>query len=107
MSTWPTLNDIPDQPDKRRAWIVYELRYHYGSLRKFAARIGVSQSAIMMALARPSVHIEGEISKALRLPGPALFPERYAADGTRRYEVRPQKRTKKSRYVHVQSAGRV
>lgn len=94
---------IPENPAKRRAWIIMELRYRYRSVRQFAERLGVSPSSVHGALDRPSAHIETAIADSLGVPARVLWPERYDGGG-RRHDVRPPKRSRPSRASHVQSA---
>ena len=68
--------------------------------------IGVANSSVEGALDLPSFHVENQIAKALGLPAPALFPERYGPDGERRHTLRPRKRNKAVSFPHVQSAER-
>lgn len=95
---------VPEEPTKRRAWIIMELRYRYRSVRQFADRIGVSPSSVHGAIDRPSAHIETAIADSLGVPARVLWPERYDSHG-RRHDVRPPKRSRARLAAHVQSAG--
>lgn len=80
--------DIPSNPYERASWVRHELRVRGKSFTSLARKLGVSRQAITQALYAPSAPAERALARALGVPVTKLFPERFAADGRRRHEVK-------------------
>lgn len=79
----------------RAAWIKHQLLHRSGlSIRKLAAKIGVTHSAVAATVnGTPNSHIEPEIAKHCGCVETWLFPEHYSANGERIRRVLPRQRT--------------
>ena len=78
----PTL--IPSDPQERATWIVRRLAEQGSSLAAVAHSLDVRRQAVSNTLMYPaSARIDEALAKALGLPAPTLFPERYDAEGKR------------------------
>lgn len=93
MATDQTPLDIPKEPVHRRAWVIYQLRLRGLSLRRLAAKAGVSQQAMSEALIRPHSHLEPVIAAAIELTVEQLFQERFDANGNRLIRTREMQRS--------------
>lgn len=92
----PTKNLLLD-PEKRRAWIVYQVSLTGGSLARVAEDAGVNRQTLYGVFQRPYPRMEKLIADALGLTPQALFPDRYNADGlpNRRRGRKPKNSTSK------------
>ena len=90
-------NDVPRDSERRRRWIVTELRLRGRSLSVLADEHGVNVSSVWAPLVRPSAYFENVIAQELGLTVQQLFPERFAANGTRLFPTRPQHETRSRR----------
>lgn len=68
-------------PQKRWAWVIYQLGLEGRSLAEVAAEAGVQRQTLYHAQKRPYPRMEKIIADALGLHPAQLFPERYDADG--------------------------
>lgn len=105
MSTELITFDIVQDPEKRRAWVVYQLRIRGNSLRKLGRVHNKSISAMSQALVAPSVNCENIIADALSIPVHQLFPERYTPRGRRLVTTRNSKSTTPLEIRHVEKRG--
>src|SRR6266404_9236015 len=92
MSIQTNTLDVPKEPARRRAWVVYQLRVRGSSLRRLALQERVSVSAIANALVMPPSHLEQPIAKALGLAVIDLFPEPFDDAGERIHRTRERQR---------------
>lgn len=106
MLTKTSINDVPKEPAKRRAWVIFQLRCRHSSFAKVARNLGVSTSAIAAAMSVPSERAEQAIAKEIGLRVEALFPERFDEQGNRLPQTRPanRSRARQRRNVQVQGA---
>lgn len=99
--------DMPQDPAHRWEWIKYQLRVSGCSCAELARQLDITDRAIRAVKHNPYPRIERAIAKQLDVEPISLWPERWNADGSpcrqrpNRAEVRPQKRTKDSRYGPV------
>lgn len=83
-------SEVPLHPYERRGWIATKLALLGLNQGKLADRIGCSRQTLGKCLIGPvSERIDISIAKALGLTPQQLFPERYAADGSRLHRVMP------------------
>ena len=85
----PPLNpkDVPQDANKRRAWIVVQLRARGLSLGSLSLRDGFSRNYFNQALYRPLFPAEVAIAEALGMTAAQLFPERFDRSGQRLHRV--------------------
>jgi len=76
----PTRRILAD-PDKRRAWCIYQLSLRGSSLAAVARGAGVSRQTLYVVFWRPYPRMEKIVADALGMRPQELFPERYDADG--------------------------
>jgi|GEM_PF-1562015 len=92
MANDKTTLDIPENPAERRAWVIYQLHIRGKSLRRLAAREGVTKQAMSAALVVPNSHLDPVIAAEIGLTAQELFPERFIGN-ERRGQTRPAQRT--------------
>jgi lambda repressor-like predicted transcriptional regulator len=80
-----------------------ELELRNLSLRKLAAREGVSHQAMSSALIAPSSHLQAVLAQALGLTVHQLFPEWYDEAGVRLGRTRSPQRSTGRRAGNVES----
>lgn len=80
---------VPNDPARRRLWIIAELQLAGTSLAAIARDLGRTPQAGSNALKAPSLSFEQEIARRLGVPVQKLFPDRYKPDGTRICRERP------------------
>lgn len=79
-------------PDKRRAWIIFQLKLQGRSLASVGRDYGVSRGAPKHALNFPYPRMERALAEAVNVPVYVLFPDRYAPNGERLIRMgRPKK----------------
>lgn len=84
-------------PEKRRAWVIYQLKLQGESLASVARKSGVTKQQTQKAMSAPYPRMEKVIADALGLKPQHLFPDRYDADGLpNRRMGRPKKSTTKT-----------
>jgi len=83
---------VPKDPAERRVWICVQLQRKGTSLRRLAAKAGVSHQAMSAALLRPSSHLEQALAAAIGLRPMELFPERFDLWGRRLVSTRQPQR---------------
>jgi len=84
------------QPDKRRAWIIYQVSLLGRSLAQIADDAGVSRQCLYQVFNRTYPRMEKVVADALGLAPKELWPERYDADGLPIYRMgRPKKSASK------------
>lgn len=99
-------------PDKRRAWVIYQLKLLGKNLASVARDAGVTKQQTQVAMGRPYPRMERFIANALGLAPQELFPERYDTDGLpNRHRGRPAQKSSvqhtsddRRRNVHTQRA---
>lgn len=72
---------IPQEPEKRRAWIKYQLELSGHSLSSLARELGVSRHAPKLALDKPYPRMERAIATKIGFPPEVIWPERYNEHG--------------------------
>ena len=87
----PTLYDILSDPEKRRAWIIYQLSLQDKNLSAIAAKAGKGRQTIYKALTHPYPKMEKLIADELGMLACDLFPERYTHGLPNRVMGRPKK----------------
>lgn len=81
-------------PDKRRAWVKYQVHLQGRSLAQVASDAGVKRSTLYAVFIKTYPRMEKVVADAVGLPPSVLFPERYDADGLPIYRMgRPKKST--------------
>lgn len=80
--------NIPNEALARAAWVQYQLKLRGLSLSRLARQHGWTPRVLSTALRVPSYPQEVALAEALELTVPQLFPDRYAADGTRLHIIR-------------------
>lgn len=80
-TTKKLLSDPTRNYERRRAWIIYQLKLRGESLASVARKSGRSRNATTRAMISPYPAAEKVIADALGLEPQELFPERYDADG--------------------------
>lgn len=75
------LSDPAGNYEKRRAWVIFQLKLRGKSLAALATECGVARQQAQKAMAIPYPRMEKQIAEALGLAPEELFPERYRADG--------------------------
>jgi Ner family transcriptional regulator len=70
---------VPKNPDKRRAWIKYQLELVDSSYADIARELGVTRAAVRKATWMSYPKMERAIAKKLGCRPEDLWPERYAA----------------------------
>lgn len=94
-------------PDKRRAWIIYQVSLQGRSLAQVAAEAGVSRQCLYQVFHRRYPRMERVLAAALNVAVEILWPERYDADGLplngRRlqHSIRRDRRTMHSRQNYM------
>jgi Ner family transcriptional regulator len=68
---------VPEDPDKRREWIKYQLKIRGISIAKLARTHNASRQAVSTALTRSNPRWEHVIAHALGTKPNSLWPERY------------------------------
>lgn len=68
-------------PEKRRAWVIYQLLLEGRSLAEVARGAGVKRQTLYHAFTRPYPRMEFIIASALGMTPQQLFAERYGSDG--------------------------
>ena len=106
MVTAINTTEVPKEPAKRRAWVIFQLKIRNTNMRRLARKWGVTPSAVQNALYVPSSHIESALAKVLGLTPQQLFPERFDSAGERLHVTMPAKRSRAGipRNVQVQRA---
>jgi Ner family transcriptional regulator len=106
MLTKTSTNDVPKEPAKRRAWVIFQLRCRHSSFAKIGRQLGISTSAVSAAMSMPSERAERAIAAEIGMPVETLFPERFDAQGNRLPQTRPANRSRARgrRNVQVQGA---
>ena len=82
---------VPTDQRERRVWIVGQLKIRGLSLRGLSLRFGYKDGYLHQALGVPVFNAEKIIAQALGTEPRILFPDRYAADGTRTCITLPMK----------------
>jgi lambda repressor-like predicted transcriptional regulator len=91
-----SLSDISRNPQKRRAWILYQLRLRGLTYTLIAQREGVSQQAVSAAASGSrSSHLQEILAGAIGVKVQDLFPEYYNDEGERIVRVREPQRDPK------------
>ena len=104
MSAAKSFLDIPTHPAERRAWILFRLKAKALSFRAVAKKNGCSPQALHdAARGVPMLRLERALAEAIDVDPIVLFPEHYAADGTRIPQVRGRHKTDKSGLSHTPS----
>lgn len=93
MSITIEINRLLADPEKRRAWVAFQLKLKGETFTGLARRIGVSRQAVRQAMYRPYPRMEKVIAEVLGLKPQVLFPERYDTEGL---SLRRMGRPKKS-----------
>lgn len=70
-------SNIPKEPEKRRAWIKYQLELSGHSLSSLARELGVSRHAPKLALDKPYPRMERAIATKIGFAPEVIWPERY------------------------------
>lgn len=83
MNRIDTTSPIFTDPDKRRAWVGFQLRMQGQTLADLARELSVSRNAPGAALRIPYPKMERAIAEAVGVAVHILFPERYSPDGER------------------------
>ncbi|MDH5785364.1 MAG: helix-turn-helix domain-containing protein [Chromatiales bacterium] len=109
-----TTRQLLRDPDKRRAWVKYQIHMLGSSMAQLAEEAGVSRQCLYQAFCKSYPRMEKVIADALELEPKVLWPERYDADGLPLYRMgRPKKSIsktvknntpKRGRNVHKQEA---
>lgn len=73
--------NIPQDVERRRDWIKYQLTIRDSSLAKIAKNNGVSRQVLSSALYSPAPRWESQIAKVIGLSATEIWPERYDKDG--------------------------
>ncbi len=73
--------NIPTDPNKRRAWIKYQLELAGYSLSSLARELGVSRHAPKLALDRPYPRMERAIAEKIGIAPHEIWTERYDENG--------------------------
>src|SRR3569832_1930162 len=68
-------------PQKRRAWVIYQLKLRGESLASIAVAAGVAKQQTQKAMSAPYTRMEKVIADALGMMPQELFPDRYTSDG--------------------------
>lgn len=76
-----TTRQLLRDPQKRRAWIHYQIGLLGLSVAEVGRQAGVSRQCIYQAFRKPYPRMEAILAEALDMPVQDLFPERYTADG--------------------------
>lgn len=76
----PTKQLLKD-PEKRRAWIIYQVNLQGRSLSDIARTAGVNRQTLYHVFLKPYPRMEAIIADALGLTPAQLWPERYDANG--------------------------
>ncbi len=77
-------SEVPPHIYDRRSWIAAKLARRGLSQGRLAAALGCSRQTLGQCLIAPkSARIDAGIAEAIGLTPQQLFPERYAADGSR------------------------
>ncbi len=89
-----TEKHIFSDPEKRRAWVLFQVKLQGRSLAQIGKENGIAtRQNIYETFRRPYPRIEKIIAEAVGLTAQELFPERYGPDGL---PNRPMGRPKKS-----------
>lgn len=80
---------IPEDTEKRREWIKYQLKIRGISIAKLAREHDVSRQALSTALVRSNPRWEYVISSALGVAPNAIWPERYEYAGRNKNIILP------------------
>jgi Ner family transcriptional regulator len=87
-----TIKAILSDPEKRRAWIIWQLSLKNMTCADLAREQGVTRNAVYAAFTRPYPKMEAIIAKALGMAADKLFPERYTNGVPNRVIGRPKKK---------------
>jgi lambda repressor-like predicted transcriptional regulator len=99
-------SDVPkNDPVARRAWVIGRLHGQGITAADIAVREGVSPAAMSRVMTEPNSHLEEVIAKAIGLSARELFPERFDADGNRRFRTRERQRTMRAKGREAARAG--
>lgn len=83
MHNLTTVQDIPENPAHRRAWVQYRLRLIGLAFTDLAIEAGVTAQAISNTFDKSNSRIESFIAGKLGITAKQLFPERFDALGNR------------------------
>ena len=73
--------NIPQDVERRRDWIKYQLTIRDTSLAKIAKNNSVSRQVLSSALYSPAPRWERQIAEVIGLEVTEIWPERYDEDG--------------------------
>lgn len=96
-------------PEKRRAWVKYQIQLKGLSMAQVAANAGVTRECLYSAFKKTYPRMEKVIADAVGLEPAVLWPERYDADGLPIYRMgRPKKSVISSRkHTTISDVGNV
>jgi Ner family transcriptional regulator len=86
-----TLTDILRDPQKRRAWVIWQLSLKGRNLTDIARTMGVTRSSVYRAFVTPYPKMERAIADELGMCVAHLFPDRYTDGIPNRVIGRPKK----------------
>jgi Ner family transcriptional regulator len=102
-----TTKRLLQDPDKRRAWVKYQIHLTGRSMAQVADAAGVNRQTLYSAFFKTYPRMEKVIADALGLPPAVVFPDRYDADGLPIYRMgRPKKSTSKQAKDTTRTGGR-
>lgn len=91
-----SLSNIIQNPQKRRAWVKFQIHLKGLSMAKIAADLGVTRGCLYAAFDRPYPRMEQVLAEAVGMTPQSLFPERYDALGVPNRTIgRPRNSTDK------------
>lgn len=94
-------------PEKRRAWVKYQVHLQGRSLAQVASDAGVKRSTLYAVFIKTYPRMEKVVADAVGLPPAVLFPERYDSDGLPIYRMgRPKKSATKYTKDSTRKGGR-
>lgn len=92
----PLTDAVPADPQDRWAWILYRLNRRRITLGSIAERLGMVRQAASQVRWWPNAVLEQAIAEAAEVPVHLLWPDRYAADGTRTVVTRARRRRREA-----------